>query len=134
MMLLLPALLALGACSSSSDADESSSSESVAATTAATTAAAATEAAEPFKLGLILVGPRDDRGYSQAHFEGGTYAIEKLGGELIVVDKVNPADSPNITIPQIVDDMIAQGAHLIIATSDDMKDGILEAAAAIEAS
>ena len=113
MMLLLPALLALGACSSSSDADTASSSQS--ATTAATTAAAATEAAEPFKLGLILVGPRDDRGYSQAHYEGGTYAIEKLGGELIVVDKVNPADSPNITIPQIVDDMIAQGAHLILS-------------------
>ena len=131
MMLLLPALLALGACSSSDDTESVSTSQSAATTVAATTAAAvATEAPEPFKLGLILVGPRDDRGYSQAHFEGGTYAVEKLGGELIVVDKVNPADSPNITIPQIVDDMIAQGVHLIIATSDDMKDGILEAAAA----
>lgn len=46
-----------------------------------------------------------------------------------MIDKVNPADSPNITIPQVVDDMLAQGAGLIIATSDDMKDGILEAAA-----
>ena len=24
-----------------------------------------------FKFGLILVGPRDDKGWSQAHFEGG---------------------------------------------------------------
>lgn len=54
---------------------------------------------------------------------------DQLGAELVVIDKVNPADSPNITIPQVVDDMLAQGAGLIIATSDDMKDGILEAAA-----
>ena len=94
------------------------------------TESVSSEASEPFKLGLILVGPRDDNGWSQAHFEGASHAIEKVGGEMIVVDKVNPADSPNITVPQVVDDMIGQGAQLIIATSDDMKDGILEAAAA----
>ena len=79
--------------------------------------------------GMILVGPRDDRGWSQAHFEGGQYIEENLGATMITIDKVNPADSPNVTVPQIVDDMIAQGAQLIFATSDDMKDGILEAAA-----
>ena len=81
------------------------------------------------KFGLILVGPRDDKGYSQAHYEGGKYAEEQAVGEMIVIDKVNPADSPNITVEQVVDDMIADGAKLIIATSDDMKDGILAAAA-----
>ena len=94
------------------------------------TESVSSEASEPFKLGLILVWTRDDNGWSQAHFEGASHAIEKVGGEMIVVDKVNPADSPNITVPQVVDDMIGQGAQLIIATSDDMKDGILEAAAA----
>ena len=79
--------------------------------------------------GMILVGPRDDRGWSQAHFEGGQYIEEKLDATMITIDKVNPADSPNVTIPQIIDDMVAQGAQLIFATSDDMKDGILEAAA-----
>jgi simple sugar transport system substrate-binding protein len=55
--------------------------------------------------------------------------MDKIGGQLITIDKVNPSDSPNITVPQIVDDMIEQGAQLIVATSDDMKDGIFEAAA-----
>ena len=81
------------------------------------------------KFGLILVGPRDDKGYSQAHYEGGKYAEEQSLSTMIVIDKVNPADSPNITVEQVVDDMVADGAQLVIATSDDMKDGILAAAA-----
>ena len=47
---------------------------------------------------------------------------------MITVDFVNPADSPNLTVDQVAADMIAEGAELIIATSDDMKDGILVAA------
>ena len=104
---VLVLLFTLGACSSSGDIDSDS-----------------------FKLGLILVGPQNDHGWSQAHFEGASNAVNKIGGELITIDKVNPADSPNVTVPQIVDDMISQGANLIVATSDDMKDGVLEAAAA----
>ena len=105
--LILILLLSLGACSSSGGVQSDS-----------------------FKLGLILVGPQNDHGWSQAHFEGASYAVGKTGGELITIDKVNPADSPNVTVPQIVEDMISQGANLILATSDDMKDGVLEAAAA----
>ena len=82
------------------------------------------------KFGMILVGPRDDKGWSQAHFEGGAYIEEKLGAEMIVADFINPADSPNTTVEQVALDMIDQGAELIIATSDDMKDGILAAAEA----
>jgi simple sugar transport system substrate-binding protein len=80
------------------------------------------------KIGMILVGPRNDKGWSQAHYEGGEHVISKLGGEMITVDLVNPADSPDLTIPSIAEDMISQGASVIFATSDDMKDGILEAA------
>jgi simple sugar transport system substrate-binding protein len=82
------------------------------------------------KFGMILVGPRDDKGWSQAHFEGGAYIEEKLGAEMIVADFINPADSPNTTVEQVANDMIEQGAELIFATSDDMKDGILAAAEA----
>ena len=82
------------------------------------------------KFGMILVGPRDDKGWSQAHFEGGAYIEEKLGAEMIVADFINPADSPNTTVEQVAADMIDQGAELIFATSDDMKDGILAAAEA----
>ncbi|QTA92219.1 BMP family lipoprotein [Desulfonema magnum] len=84
---------------------------------------------KPYIFGLLFVGPYNDRGYSQAHYEGGKY-VEKTvpGTKMIYIDKVNPADRPGITIPQLVDDMVEKGAKLIIANSDDMKDGIREAA------
>ena len=82
-----------------------------------------------FTFGLLLVGPYNDHGWSQAHFEGGKY-VEKMipNSKMIYIDKVNPADRPGITIPQLVDDMVGKGAKLIIANSDDMKDGTREAA------
>jgi simple sugar transport system substrate-binding protein len=84
---------------------------------------------KPFIFGLLLVGPYNDHGWSQAHFEGGEYIQIKIAGtEMIYIDKVNPADRPGVTIPQLVDDMVEKGARLIIANSDDMKDGTREAA------
>ena len=85
---------------------------------------------KPNVFGLLLVGPYNDHGYSQAHFEGGKY-VEKMmpGTKMIYIDKVNPGDRPGVTIPQLVDDMVEKGAKLIFATSDDMKDGTREAAA-----
>jgi len=86
--------------------------------------------AKDFTIGLILVGPYNDKGYSQAEYEGGKYVEAHMpGAKLIYLDKVNPADRPGLTIPQVCDDLIEKGADLIIAGSDDMKDGILEAAA-----
>ncbi|MFC1856944.1 BMP family protein [Thermodesulfobacteriota bacterium] len=85
-------------------------------------------APKPFVFGLLLVGPYNDHGWSQAHFEGGKY-VEKMipGTKMIYIDKVNPADRPGVTITQLVDDMAEKGAKLIIANSDDMKDGAREA-------
>jgi simple sugar transport system substrate-binding protein len=87
-------------------------------------------AEKPNIFGLLLVGPYNDHGWSQAHYEGGKY-VEKMvpGTKMIYIDKVNPADRPGVTIPQLVDDMVEKGAKLIIANSDDMKDGTREAAA-----
>ena len=86
-------------------------------------------AEKPMIFGLLLVGPYNDHGWSQAHYEGGKYVEEKLAGtKMIYIDKVNPADRPGVTIPQLVDDMVEKGAKLIIANSDDMKDGTREAA------
>ncbi len=85
-------------------------------------------AADSFSFGLLLVGPYNDRGWSQAHYEAGRYVEKKLGIKMIYIDKVNPADRPGVTIPQVVDDMVSKGVKLIIANSDDMKDGIREAA------
>jgi simple sugar transport system substrate-binding protein len=50
------------------------------------------------------------------------------GTKMIYIDKVNPADRPGVTIPQLVDDMVEKGARFIVANSDDMKDGAREAA------
>jgi simple sugar transport system substrate-binding protein len=82
-----------------------------------------------FPFGLLLVGPANDHGWSQAHFEAGK-EIEKLlpGAKMLYIDKVNPADRPGITVPMLVDDLISKGAKLIIANSDDMTDGVREAA------
>ena len=83
---------------------------------------------EDLTFGMILVGPQDDRGWSQAHREGGEYIEEKIGATMILLDKVNPADRPELTVDQVARDMIDQGADLIFFTSDDMKDGAFLAA------
>jgi simple sugar transport system substrate-binding protein len=84
---------------------------------------------KPFIFGVLLVGPYNDHGWSQAHYDAGLYVEKKIPGtKMIYIDKVNPADRPGVTIPQLVDDLVGKGAKLIIANSDDMKDGAREAA------
>mgnify|MGYP005841820075 CR=1 FL=1 len=77
-------------------------------------------AAQEFKVGFILVGPLNDRGWSQAHYEAAEY-VERLipGVTKIVFDRLNPADNPNITLEQVVESMVSQGAGLIFTTSDE---------------
>ncbi|UCD78650.1 MAG: BMP family ABC transporter substrate-binding protein [Desulfobacterales bacterium] len=98
--------------------------------TVSLTASGPVTAAENQRIfGLLLVGPYNDHGWSQAHFEAGQYVEKNVPDtKMIYIDKVNPADRPGVTIPQLVDDMVEKGAQLIIANSDDMKDGTREAA------
>ncbi len=84
--------------------------------------------AEGFTFGMILVGPQNDHGWSQAHYEAGQYVAELTGATMLVQDKVNPADLPEKTVDQVAADLIAEGAQLVFATSDDMRDGVLLAA------
>ncbi len=99
-----------------------------ATTTAGGEDTATTAAAEGLKFGMILVGPSNDRGWSQAHYEAGQYLEEQLGAEMIFLDKVNVADLPDKTVDQVAQDMVNQGAQLVFLTSDDMRDGALLAA------
>ncbi|MGD8799079.1 MAG: BMP family ABC transporter substrate-binding protein [Desulfobacterales bacterium] len=86
-------------------------------------------AADPFIFGLLIVGDHNDHVRSRAFYEGGKYAEDKLPDtKMIYIEKVNPTDRPDISLPMLVDDMVEKGAQLIIASSSDMKDGILEAA------
>ena len=80
------------------------------------------EPAAPVTFGLILVGPQNDHGWSQAHYEGGLYVEENSDATMIVFDLLNPADKPEATVAGVVDDMIAQGATLIITTSDEFEE------------
>lgn len=92
-------------------------------------AASPSAAQEELVVGFVLVGPQNDRGWSQAHFEGSEYVKEMIPGvKTIVVDKVNPADRPNVTLEQVVENMIEQGARVIFTTSDDFGTETLAAA------
>ncbi len=89
------------------------------------------ESGEKFIFGILMVGPYNDRGWSQAHYDAGLYVQEKLpGAEMIYVDKVNSADRPGTTPAQLAEDLLSKGAQLIIFNSDDMKDSALEFAQA----
>ncbi len=136
--LALVAVLALLAAACGDDAQETTTTAATTTTAQQTTTTSGnptttttvvetttTAPAEPLVIGMILVGPQNDHGWSQAHYEAGLYLQERLGAELIVLDKVNTADRPETTVDQVVTQMIGEGADLIFATSDDMKDGIL---------
>jgi simple sugar transport system substrate-binding protein len=85
--------------------------------------------AEPVTFGVILVGPRNDRGWSQAHVEGGLYVEENLeGSQMIVFESLNPADKPEATLEGVVSDMVAEGASLILTTSDEFEEDTLTVA------
>ncbi|RLC55447.1 MAG: BMP family ABC transporter substrate-binding protein [Chloroflexota bacterium] len=80
----------------------------------------ATEAPEEFVFGVILVGPYNDHGWSEAHYTAAEYVTEKLPNTRFdYLDKLNPADRPETTLEQVVDDMVSKGAKIIFTTSDD---------------
>ena len=82
--------------------------------------------AEPLVFGMVLVGPYNDGGWSQAHYEAGLYLEEKLpGAKMVYVDKANSADRPGTTVDQLAEELLKQGAKMIFFTSDDMKDGAI---------
>lgn len=77
---------------------------------------------DEFTFGLILVGPKTDHGWSQAHFEGGQYAEAHVAGaKMLVFESLNSADAPEATVLSVATEMINQGAKLIVTTSDDFQ-------------
>lgn len=82
--------------------------------------------AEEFVFGVVLVGPKNDHGWSQAHYEGGLYIEQNLpGARMIVFESLNPADKPEATLEGVVDDMVADGAKLVFTTSDEFEEDTL---------
>src|SRR5688572_19362772 len=86
-------------------------------------------AEEEFVYGVILVGPKNDHGWSQAHFEATEYVKEHVANSrAIVFESLNPGDKPETTLEGVVDTMVADGAELIFTTSDAFEEDTLKAA------
>ena len=82
-----------------------------------------------FVFGLLLDGPVDDGSWNQAHYEGGLLAQKLVpGSRMIFIDNVNPVARPGVKISTYIDELVANNARLIIATSAAMKSGIRQAA------
>ena len=76
-------------------------------------------------IGMILVGAKNDHGWSQAHFEAGGYIEQKIPGAKMLYIENAYTGSPVLTgttISQLAETLVAQGAKMIIFNSDDMKD------------
>lgn len=83
-------------------------------------------APEEFVFGLVLVGPKNDKGWSQAHVTGGEYVQANLpGARMIFFESLNPGDKPEATLEGVVDDMVADGAKVIFTTSDEFEEDTL---------
>jgi simple sugar transport system substrate-binding protein len=88
---------------------------------AALVVASAAFAAGNLTIGLVMVGPYNDQGWSQAHYDGVQYLLGKVPGtKMVYIDKANPADRPGTTVSQLGESLVAQGAKLVIFSSDDM--------------
>lgn len=111
--------LLMTACNSPTSPDQTSSQ----------TGQTSSPTASKFKVAMILVGPKNDAGWNQSHFEATQYVMSKLPGvEFDYVDKVNPGDRPNVKGSQVADDLIGKGAKFVIFNSDDFKDDALATA------
>ncbi|MBN2304224.1 MAG: BMP family ABC transporter substrate-binding protein [Anaerolineae bacterium] len=91
---------------------------------------AAAVAQDEFVFGVVLVGQKSDRGWSQAHYEAGLYVEENLpGAKMLPLESLNSNDRPETTLDQVVEDMVNQGAQLIFTTSADFEVGTTDVAA-----
>ena len=88
-------------------------------------------AQDEFVFGVVLVGPEDDHGWSQAHYEAAQYVEEMIPGtRMVFFPSLNTADSPEATLQSVVQDMVDEGATMVFTTSDAFEedtDGVAEA-------
>jgi simple sugar transport system substrate-binding protein len=82
----------------------------------------------PLTVGLLLVGPANDAGWSQAHFDSMSYVKEKLPGtEVIYLENVYTGSTAHTMTPaELAADMVTKGAKVIIFNSDDQKDNAIK--------
>ncbi len=111
--------MVVGACSSPAPTASPSASGSP----------AAQASGQDYTVGMVIVGPKDDGGWNQAQYDGLQTVVKSTPGvKFDYVDKVNPADRPNVKGAQVADELIGKGAKLVIFNSDDFKDDALATA------
>jgi simple sugar transport system substrate-binding protein len=91
-----------------------------------------TPATPPYIFGMLLVGAHNDNGWSQAHYEAGQYVERSMNAKMLYLENVYSGSPtyPGQTASQLAEQLVAQGAKLIIFNSDDMKDEALKFAKA----
>ena len=88
-------------------------------------------AQDDFVFGVVLVGPNDDRGWSTSHHEAGEYVVANMpGATMLEFESLNPADSPETTLMDVVELMVDEGASVIFTTSDSFEEDTNVVAAA----
>ena len=126
--ILVIVAMALSACSQTPTATTAPATAvpatAVPATEAATMPAPTTApvaTAQPFIFGMVLVGPYNDSGWSEATYDGGQYVVANVPNtQMVYVD--NGFSHQGVTPAQLAEQLVAQGAKLIIFNSDDFKD------------
>ncbi len=80
-----------------------------------------TAATTGVKFGIVLIGPYNDHGWSEAHYIAANYVKSKMpGSDFIYVDSAY--DRPNTTLETIIADMKSKGVKFILTTSDAFQD------------
>jgi basic membrane protein A len=117
--LLAALLLTLGVVACGGDDDSDAAGEG-----AGTGATEAESGGEPIKVGFIYIGPPGDHGWTFQHDEGRKYLEENVDGvETIAIDSV-----PEANAGPAIDQLVAQGAQMIFATSFGYGDTVLQKA------
>jgi simple sugar transport system substrate-binding protein len=96
---------------------------------AATQAPTTAPTSAPFTFGMLLVGAHNDNGWSQATYDGGLYVEQNVPNtKLIYLENVYSGSPsyPGQTASQLAEQLVSQGAKLIMFNSDDMKDEALK--------
>mgnify|MGYP000908174500 FL=1 len=133
LMIFTMVLAACGTTPTAAPTQAPEQTEAPAATEAATEAAVTEAPAEPFTFGILLVGAHNDQGWSQAHYDAGQYVEQNIpGSKMLYLENVYSGSPsyPGQTASQLAEQLVSQGAKLVIFNSDDMKDEALKFAQA----
>lgn len=83
--------------------------------------------AAPLKIAFIFVGPINDNGWTQAHYDGGVLALQKAFGNQVQIKYIEnvPEGAQSLSVLRA---LASQGYKLIYATSFGYMDQVIQAA------